>query len=183
MTIEEYKCVICGKEFKPELKLIMTPDERLKATTVCSDTDCINIYRKRREERSSKQSTNEITQEIPRESLLRGIGSIICLIGGLFFFGSVGDLMRVLSGSSSLGVMPVIIFGVFTIIGALLGLKFHRAGRALCLIIGIISVPLMLILVSIGAPSITFVFGAIFTIVGSLVPIILKESKVETLSE
>jgi hypothetical protein len=36
---ETYNCEICGNEFTPHFKLIMTPEERIKATRICSGCD------------------------------------------------------------------------------------------------------------------------------------------------
>jgi hypothetical protein len=129
----------------------MTPDEQLRATTVCSDIDCIDSFRekeeikgKRREERSSKQSTNEI----PRESVLRGIGSILCFVGGIF-----------LLFAHYIGIF----FGVMVMIGAILGLKYQKGGLLLCIFFGLIS-----LLIARQYFSWLFFSAVSFTIVGSL---------------
>ena len=95
------------------------------------------------------------------------ISSIMCLVGGILFIGSIGELMNspyVSAVNFGLAAIPL---GIFTIIGALLGLRYQVGGRLLCLTFGI-----MMGLVSIGVISIMIVFGTIITIIGSIVGLI-----------
>lgn len=95
------------------------------------------------------------------------IGSIVCLIGGIFFiFSGLAKDANIAWGFATLGEVA---FGVFTIIGALSALKYNFSGMFLCFIIGLFSLTISVVtdfyVVSLSGPLLTII-GSIIGLIG-----------------
>jgi hypothetical protein len=109
----------------------------------------------------------EHNKKLVKSRRLSIIGSILCLVGGILFIGSIMELLNSPYYSDVNIYLAAAPLGIFTIIGAVLGLKYQVGGRLICLTVGI-----MMGLTSIGGLSIMIVFGTIITIIGSIVGLI-----------
>jgi hypothetical protein len=87
----------------------------------------------------------------------------MCFLGGVLFLSSIGELLYVPGGYLAFAAL---IFGIFVIIGAFIRLKY-QAGSLFCLFWVIVS-PLTYARII----SLIYLFGTIFTLIGSIVGII-----------
>lgn len=110
-----------------------------------------------------KISGSEQNKKFKISRILSIVSTILCLVGGILFISSSGELLTCTLWWG-FSMFYAIGYGIFILIGVLIGLKYQAGRSLLCLIIGIITLTTGLIYY-----SIIFTFGIIFTIIGSIV--------------
>jgi hypothetical protein len=120
----------------------------------------------------SKSETSKKSRIIKIKNI---ISSTLCFVGGLLFIVlSIIDSLNVSLTIWAMYGFSLIIIGIFTIIGALAGIKYQLGGSLLCLILGSVSVLMMgLILRYVFG----VLYGTILILTGSIGGLIGRKSK------